>query len=142
MRWKGRTMEAREGRVGVVGVRVEVGVKMQVEVGAEGEVYLGAIGRHRRQALVMYRVVHRGLFRDHLSANTAAVYRQIEWTQNLQADEWVVYYYVCVCVYEPSNVLKCPRFSSHQSPAPSTWVIVRPAASNDLPRSAFSRCSP
>jgi len=93
MHWKGRTLEAREGGVGVVGVQAEMRVKMQVEVGA---VYLGAIGHHRRQALVMYRVVHRGLFHDHLSANTAAVYRQIEWTQNLQADEWVVYYYVYI----------------------------------------------
>ena len=96
MRWKGRTMKAREGGVGVVGFRAEVGVKMQVEVGAESEVYLvGATKHHRKQVLVMYRVVHRGLFHDHLSAHTAAVY-QIEWTQNLQADEWVVYYYVCI----------------------------------------------
>jgi len=88
MRWKGRTMKAREGGVGVVGFRAEVGVKMQVEVGAESEVYLvGATKHHRKQVLVMYRVVHRGLFRGHLSANTAVVYRQIEWTRNLQANK-------------------------------------------------------
>jgi len=87
MHWKERVIKgAREGEVGVgvVGFPVEAGVRMQVGVGAEGGVSVEATRRHRTQALDMYRVAHRILFRDHLSIH--AVYHQIIWTQNLPID--------------------------------------------------------
>lgn len=83
-------MEVREGGagVGVVGVRAEVGVRMQTGVGAEEEVSVEATERRRRPALDMYPAAHRALFHDHLFVHAVAVYRRIVWTRNLQVDEW------------------------------------------------------
>jgi len=77
MHWKERAItEVWGGGVEVVGIRAEVGARKRV---GEGEVSVGVTRHHRMQALAMYHVAHRALFRDHLSVHAVAVYLRSVW---------------------------------------------------------------